>query len=100
MNDNTNPSDQTVTPTSATQVKDNWIEVVNGEFTCSECENAVKPQTNTADGIVDADVDQIIDDLTEFPTKIIYGICPVCGMEYQFKLAGGKLYLEPSEEEK
>ena len=71
-----------------------------GEETCGECENDSKPQTNTADGIVEADLEQIKAELKATPTKVIYAICPVCGMEYQFKLVGEDLYLEPSDEEK
>lgn len=78
-------------------MKDNWIEVVNGEFTCSECENTSKPETNTVDGTVEADTVKILNDLTETPTKIVYGSCPVCGMEYVFKAHEGKLFMEPSD---
>lgn len=78
-------------------VKDNWIEVVNGEFTCSECENTSVPETNTVDGTVPADTAKIQQDLLDSPTKIVYGSCPVCGMEYVFKSANSKLYMEPSD---
>lgn len=82
-------------------VQDNWIMILeNGTFVCIECENESHPQTNTVDGIVDANLEEIKADLEQFPTKVIYGICSVCGMEYIFKLADGQLYLEPSEEEK
>ncbi len=78
----------------------NWIKVVDGKFTCPECENSDVIMTNTAEGIVEANLEQIKKDLTEFPTKVIYGICNVCGMEYIFRLHNGELYLEPTSEEK
>ena len=77
-----------------------WIKLVNGQFTCPECENTSAPETNTVDGIVEADLDEIKSDLEQYPTKVIYGICPVCGMEYVFKHEDGDLFLEPSDEEK
>lgn len=83
------------------QVEDSWV-LINeeGKFTCVECENVVSPLVSSPEGLVEADLDNIKMDLTQFPTKIIYGVCPVCGMEYVFHLVGEKLYLEPSEEEK
>lgn len=76
----------------------NWIAVSDdGEFICSECGNKAAPETNTENGTVTADLAKVTSDLTQFPTKIIYGICPVCGMEFTFKLLEGSLYLEPSE---
>lgn len=78
-----------------------WIKLSDdGEFQCGECENEVKPLTNTAEGMVEANVQAIRDDLDAQPSKIIYGVCPVCGMEYVFKSEDGQLYLEPSNEEK
>lgn len=80
--------------------KSEWIKIIEGEFHCPECENISKPETNTVDGIVEADLDEILAELEEFPSKITYGICPVCGMEYVFKNVDGNLWLEPSDEEK
>ncbi len=79
-------------------VKPNWIELRDGKFVCSECENESAPETNTADGVVTADLDAIKSRFESNPGKslTIYGICPVCGMEYEFRHEGGKLYLEPS----
>jgi hypothetical protein len=34
------------------------------------------------------------------PTKVILGLCPVCALEYRFRLADGELYLEAFETEK
>jgi|SRR6185369_1731429 len=82
------------------EVPSTWIKLVNGKFTCSECENEVEPETNTIEGVVKADLEQIKADLVQFPTKVIYGICPVCGMEFVFRLKGDDLYLEPSDLEK
>ncbi|MFS8131448.1 MAG: hypothetical protein ACMG57_05750 [Candidatus Dojkabacteria bacterium] len=82
------------------EVPSTWLKLENGKFKCSECENEVEPETNTIEGVVKADLDQIKADLTQYPTKVIYGICPVCGMEYVFRLKGGNLYLEPSDLEK
>ncbi len=84
-----------------TKVQDNWVKLSeDGTYTCPECENTVKPLTNTTEGIVEADIDQIKQDLKNFPTKVIYAICPICGMEFTFRLVGEDLFLEPSEEEK
>lgn len=80
--------------------RSNWVKIENGKFICPECENEVEPETNTVDGIVKADLNEVTKDLTDQPTKIIYAICPVCGMEYEFKLVDGELWLKPSEEEK
>lgn len=76
------------------------IKVTDGLFICAECENEVKPLTNSVEGIVEAEIESIKKDLKDFPTKVTYGICPVCGMEYVFELDGEDLYLVPSEEEK
>ncbi len=81
-------------------VPTNWIAIKDGKFICGECENASAPETNTEEGTVVADLEQIKKDLTQFPTKIIYGVCPVCGMEYTFRLADDDLYLEASDLEK
>ncbi len=81
-------------------VKSNWIKLSDSSFVCSECDNEGEILTNTIEGLVKADLEQIKADLTEFPTKVIYGVCPTCGMEFVFRLSEGDLYLEPSEEEK
>ena len=78
------------TVTSATTHND-WIKVTDGKFVCSECENESAPETNTVDGTVTADTEKILNDLKEFPSKIIYGSCPVCGMEYTFKGIGWRV---------
>lgn len=83
-----------------TQVNQDWIKIIEGKCSCNECENEFKPLTNTAEGLVEADIESIQSDLEEFPTKVIYGVCPVCGMEYIFRLVENELYLEPSEEDK
>ena len=75
-----------------------WIQISDdGEFICSECSNKSAPETNTENGTVTADLKKITKDLGQYSTKIIYGICPVCGMEFTFKHDNGVLYLEPSE---
>lgn len=76
------------------------LKIVDGKFTCSECENEVEPETNTIEGVVKADLEQIKSDLEQFPTKVVYGICPVCGMEFVFRYKDGELWLEPSDLEK
>ncbi len=81
-------------------IPENWIKVTDGKFVCSECENESEPETNTVEGTVTADLTQIKEDLSQFPSKIIYGICPICGMEFVFRLKDDELYLEPSELEK
>lgn len=81
-------------------MKDNWIKIVDGQFTCRECEKTSVPETNTIEGIIEANLDDIKTELIEFPTKVIYGICPVCGMEYVFRLYEDELYLESSDLEK
>lgn len=86
--------------TSKNDIPSEWLEIKDGKFICSECENDVEPQTMTTEGIVDANLDEIKSDLEEFSTKVMYAICPVCGMEYVFRLVEGDLYLEPSLEEK
>lgn len=97
MNDETNtqPQDEANDIANA-----NWISINDGKFICSECENESAPETNTFEGVVTADLAQIQAELDEFPTKIIYGICPVCGMEYVFRQNNSSLYLEPSDLEK
>ena len=93
--------DDTSTQTQSDDIAHaNWIQIVDGQFTCSECENTSAPETNTFEGVVSADLTQIQADIEEFPTKVIYGICPVCGMEYVFRLSNESLYLEPSDLEK
>ncbi len=82
------------------EVKENWIKVTDDMFICSECENHSHPETNSVDGIVQADISKITEDLKQYPGKTIYGICPVCGMEYTFKYVDGQLYLAPSELQK
>jgi hypothetical protein len=69
----------------------------SGEFTCNECENTSPVETSTPEGIVVADVQNIIDTLTAAPSTIAIGICPICGMEYLFKMQEGELFLEPSD---
>jgi hypothetical protein len=93
----------TIKPSVTTQdvtVPSNWIPVIDGKFTCSECENTSVPETNTVEGTVEADVEKVKSDLIAFPSKIIYGICPVCGMEFVFRQKNDALYMEPSELEK
>lgn len=92
--DDTKPQD------TSSSIKPNWIKVNDGKFICSECENESAPETNTEEGTVPADTEKIKEDLKQSPTKVIYGICPVCGMEYVFKQANDELYMEPSEMEK
>lgn len=76
----------------------NWIAISDdGEFICSECSNKIAPETNTEEGTVTADLEKVKADLTQYPSKVIYGICPICGMEFTFKLAEDRLHLEPSE---
>jgi hypothetical protein len=76
----------------------NWIKISeDGEFICSECNNKSAPETNTENGTVTAELSKIKSDLEQFPTKVIYGICPICGMEFTFKHQNGSLFLEPSE---
>lgn len=85
----------------ANAVKEDWIKVSkDGKITCGECENEVELLTNDVEGLVKADTKKIAETLKKFPSKVIYGICPVCGMEYIFRLAEDELWLEPSEEEK
>lgn len=79
---------------------DNLIKLENGEFVCVECEHAVKPLTNTAEGMVEADLDNVKKQLVDFPNKVIYAVCPVCGMEYRFRHIDDSLMLEESDEEK
>jgi hypothetical protein len=88
------------TTTVMTEVPTSWIKITDGKFICSECENEVEPETNTIEGVVKADLDQIKMDLGKYPTKVIYGACPVCGMEFVFRHKEGDLYLEPSDMEK
>ena len=74
-----------------------------GEFTCSECGHKSVVQVSSVNGgIEDVNVEDVKSQLIEFPTKIIYGICPVCGMEYIFRYDSDEdeLYLEMSDEEK
>lgn len=81
-------------------VPSTWIEIVEGKFKCSECENEIEPETNTIEGTVTADLEQIKADLKQYPSKVIYATCSVCGMEFVFRLKDEKLYLEPSDLEK
>jgi hypothetical protein len=86
---------------ATTTIQEDWIKVLDDhQCVCGECENESKFLTNSTEGLIEADVDQIMKDLEEAPTKVIYGVCPVCGMEYQYRLVDSVLYLEPSEEEK
>lgn len=98
---NPNPSDSTTQAVNgSSEPLANWIEIKDGKFICSECQNESQPETNTIEGTVVADLTQIQTDLEQFPTKVVYATCPVCGMEFVFKLMNGKLYLEPSDMEK
>lgn len=75
-----------------------WLEITDdGEFICGECSNKSAPETNTENGTVVADLMIVKSDLKQYPAKVIYGICPICAMEYTFKLKNDKLFLEPSE---
>ncbi len=76
------------------------IKITNDKFVCGECQNEVEPQISSSEGIVKADLDKIKSDLEKYPTKVNFGVCPVCGMEYTFVLENSELYLQPSEEEK
>lgn len=82
------------------EIAETWIPITDGQFTCNECENTSAPETNSIEGVVTADLDQIKSDLEQYPTKVVYGICPVCGMEYVFRHQNDALYLEPSDLEK
>lgn len=87
-----------VQPDLSTEVPANWIVISDdGEFICSECGNKSAPETNTENGTVTADLVKVKQDLIQYPTKIVYGICPICGMEFTFKNKDDSLYLEPSE---
>lgn len=80
-------------------VAENLIKLNNdGKFECAECANVAVPNTNTVNGIEPIDHNIVLDELKEFPNKLVYAICPVCGMEYQVKLVDDQLYLEESEE--
>lgn len=81
-------------------VQSDWVKIIDGKFTCPECENTDSPLTNTSEGLVEANLESIKEDLINYPTKIIYAVCKYCGMEFVFKLVDGELYLEPSAEEK
>jgi transcription elongation factor Elf1 len=85
---------------SQSSVPASWIKVINGEFTCKECDNTSVPETNTIEGTVDADIQKIKEELIEFPTKVTYATCPFCGMEYVFRISDNEIYLEPGDEEK
>lgn len=81
--------------------KSEWIKVEDdGTFVCAECENKGKPLTNSVEGMMEADTAEIKSQLEAQPTKMIYGVCEICGMEYIFKLDNGELFMEPSNEEK
>lgn len=87
--------------TATKEIADNWIKITaEGAFTCAECGNDGLVKVSTPEGLDDIDVDAVKSELTNFPTKIIYAVCEVCGMEYVLHLVSGDLYLEPSEEEK
>jgi len=77
-----------------------WIMVSENKFVCSECENEAEPLTMGTEGLEKANLNQVKEDLENYPTKMIYAVCEVCGMEYVFRLVEGDLYLEPSDEEK
>lgn len=76
------------------------IRLENDTFICSECENTVKPQVSSESGLADANILEITEQLRQFPNKVIYGVCPVCGMEYIFRMFDGALCLEISDEQK
>ncbi len=98
MTENVDTQEESMEETTSTdEVPSDWIKVTNGKFVCGECENESEPETNTVDGTVKADTEKIKSDLKAFPSKIIYGSCPVCGMEYTFKEKNGELYMEPSD---
>jgi transcription elongation factor Elf1 len=82
------------------EIRKDWVKIIDGKFTCPECENTDSPLTNTSDGLVEANLDVIREDLKNFPTKIIYAVCKYCGMEFIFKRVNEDLYLETSSEEK
>ncbi|MCS7317903.1 MAG: hypothetical protein NZZ41_06330 [Candidatus Dojkabacteria bacterium] len=69
-------------------------------FTCRECENQVKLYQVSIDGLVEIDLFQIVSDLIKYPSKVIYVVCPVCGMEYELKKIDKNLYLYPTVLEK
>ena len=81
-------------------------------FQCVECRNKVKMQVNSEEGLVDADLAKVKTELSEHPEKLMFGTCPVCGMEYQFMLVDSdapveegeqpekELVVKPSDEEK
>jgi len=82
-----------------------WIKIVEGKFICIECGNEIGGEenlmeTSTPDGIIRANLEEIKTQLKEFPSKIIYAICSVCGMEYTFKFINDELYLDESEMQK
>jgi ABC-type Zn2+ transport system substrate-binding protein/surface adhesin len=77
-----------------------WLEIKDGKFVCAECENEVEPETNSVEGVVKANLEEIKSDLAQYPTKVVYGICSVCGMEYIFRHKDDKLFLEKSDMEK
>ncbi len=85
--------------TQSNPVKDNWIKIVDGKFECGECGYINVPETNTSDGVVEANIDEIKERLISNPKSdiSIYGICPTCAMEYTFRLVNNELYLEPSD---
>lgn len=99
MNDNILVQDDSQV-SSDSAVPSEWIKIEDGLFVCSECENESAPETNTIEGTVTANINEIKADLEQYPTKVVYATCPVCGMEYVFKLHNNDLYLEPSDLEK
>lgn len=84
-------------PVMHTAMGANWIKIKDGKFVCAECENESQPEINTVEGYVKADTEEVKKELIEFPTKVTYGTCPFCGMEYVFRLYDQELYLEPSD---
>lgn len=97
--DNTNTKLNTSLQSS---VGSNWIKVNDGKFECSECGYTNAPETNTSEGVVTADLNEVKNRLESNPNSSlsIYGICPTCAMEYTFRLHNGELYLEPSDMQK
>ena len=91
----------TNTMSEVEEIPKDWVRIDSeGYFVCPECENRVQPHVSLEEGIVPANLSDIFEDLEKYPNKIIYAICPVCGMEYEFKKIGEVLYLKPSALEK
>ena len=73
--------------TVLTETKSEMLKfAADGTFQCVECRNNIKVQVNSEEGLVDADLAKVKTELSEHPEKLMFGTCPVCGMEYQFML--------------